>query len=146
MKIEARCVIQAPREKVFEVFSDLNNLPKNVTAITGIEVLTKGKIGEGTRFKETRVMFGKEASEIMQITEFIPPEKITEEASSNGMHYTSQWNFTETDGLTTVTIHFQGKAITLLAKIFSLVFFFMAGSMKKAFIADMQDLKNVIET
>lgn len=74
MKIQASCEIAAPRAEVFEAFADLTNLANTVKAITQVELLTEGPIGVGTRFKETRVMFGKEASEIMEITQFKPHE------------------------------------------------------------------------
>jgi len=151
MKVEASCQINAPQEKVFQVFTDLESLPTNVTAITKIEILTPGEkgcneIGKGTKFKETRVMFGKEADETMEITEFTPPSYLREEAWSGGMHYISEWSFKEIDGTTTVTINFSGKANSILGKIFSPLFFFMAGSMKKAFLTDMNELKAVIES
>lgn len=145
MKISASCEITAPKAEVFQVFSDLRALPQNVEAITKIEILTSGDIGLGTRFKETRVMFGKEASEVMEITAFSPPDKLQEEARSSGMHYVSVWSFSESNGVTTVNIDFSGKAETFVAKVLSLIFSFMAGSMKKAFLADMNDLKKVLE-
>lgn len=78
MKIQASCEIAAPRSEVFAAFADLTNLENTVKAITQVELLTEGPIGVGTRFKETRVMFGKEASEIMEITQFKPHELIEE--------------------------------------------------------------------
>lgn len=145
MIISASCRIKAPRTRVFQAFADLESLPQHVRAITGIEMLTPGEVGVGTRFRETRVMFGKEASEIMEVTDFSPPSRLVEEARSSGMHYTSVWSFTEEEGVTTVTIGFTGKAETFMAKVLSLIFSLMAGSMKKAFLTDMDDLKAVIE-
>lgn len=145
MKVQASCCIAASKSKVFEVFSDIQNLAKNVKAITKIELLSSGEIGVGSKFIETRVMFGKESSEIMEITQFVPNNNFREEAKSNGMHYISDWSFSEKDGYTTVTINFSGKATTVTGKIMNLIFSFMAGSMKKAFLTDMNDLKCVLE-
>lgn len=146
MNVVAECRIQAPNAEVFQVFADLPNLSERVQAITGIEMLTPGDVGVGTRFKETRVMFGKEATEVMEVTQFSPPEHIREEARSNGMNYVSDWTFTEDSGMTTVRIEFSGTAQTWLGKGLSLLFSGMAGSMKKAFLADMDDLKRFLET
>ena len=146
MKIHAECEIRAPKEKVFRVFSDLENLSKNVQAITHVEVLTPGEFGVGTRFKETRVMFGKETSEVMEVRAYSPPDSFEEEARSGGLHYVSLWRFAEKDGVTTVSIDFSGTAETFTAKILSILFSFMAGSMKKAFLADMDDLKKILES
>jgi hypothetical protein len=144
MKIQAECVIPASKEKCFEAFSDLNGLADKVTAITGIEVLTPGEIGVGTKFKETRVMFGKESSEVMEITLFERGSHIREEAYSSGMHYISDWKFTESNGQTTFSITFNTQAETFLAKLASPMFVVMSGSLKKAFVADMDDIKKVI--
>ncbi len=145
MKINVDCEIAAPKEKVFEVFSDLEGLAKNVTAITKMETLTEGEIGVGTRFKETRVMFGSESSEEMEIVEFVPNERIKEEARSGGAHYISEWSFSERKGVTTVSVEFSATAISLWGNLMSPLLFFMAGSMKKAFLTDMEELKKVIE-
>ncbi|TCS35673.1 SRPBCC family protein [Reinekea marinisedimentorum] len=146
MKIQAQCQINAPKDEVFKAFSDLSNLEHNVQAITKVEILTSAEeIGVGTKFKETRVMFGKEASEVMEITGFSPSDHIREEAHSNGMHYISDWRFSEDNGQTKVTIDFSGQANSFFAKVTSALFFFMAGSMKKAFEKDMNDLKVKLE-
>jgi len=145
MKITTDCQINAPVAEVFEMFSDLQQLEEHVQAITRIELLTSGPVGVGTKFKETRVMFGKESSEVMEISRFSPPEHLREEAHSHGMHYVSDWTFQEENGLTTVTITFRGQAQTLTAKLMGLMFSFMAGSMKKAFQNDMNDLKTKLE-
>lgn len=72
MKVEASCQIKAPREQVFAAFTDLPNLADKVTAITEIEMLTSGPVGVGTKFKETRIMFGKESSEVRKSPAFPP--------------------------------------------------------------------------
>ncbi len=145
MNIKAFCQIAAPKSKVFELFSDLHNLSNYVTAITKIEILTKGEIGVGSKFKETRLMFGSESTEVMEITQFLPFDTFREEARSGGMHYISDWVFTEVDGITTVKICFTGTATTFNGKIINLIFTCMKIWMKKAFITDMNELKQVLE-
>jgi hypothetical protein len=145
MKVKANCTINAKKDEVFNAFSDLKNLANNVEAIISIELLTPGEIGIGSKFKETRVMFGKESSETMEITQFSPPDYFKEEAQSNGMHYVTEWRFIGEDNNTTVSIDFSGTPITLSARILNILFSFMAGGMKKAFLADMADLKKMLE-
>jgi len=144
MKIEAVCIIPAPKAKCFEAFSDLNGLADLVSAITEIKILTPGEIGVGTKFRETRVMFGKESSEVMEITLFERGSHIREEAFSGGMHYISDWRFTESDGQTSVSITFCIQAQTFLAKLMKPMFLFMSGSFKKAFVTDMEEMKKAI--
>jgi hypothetical protein len=145
MKVKANCTINATKVEVFNAFSDLKNLANNVRAIKGIELLTPGDVGIGSKFKETRVMFGKESSETMEITKFSPPDYFKEEAQSNGMHYVTEWRFIDQGNKTTVSIDFSGTATTLTAKLLNVLFYFMKGGMKKAFLADMDDLKKMLE-
>jgi hypothetical protein len=145
MKVKANCTINATKVEVFNAFSDLNNLSSNVKAITRIELLTPGDVGRGSRFKETRVMFGKESSETMEITQFDPPDYFKEEAQSNGMHYETEWRFIEEGKKTTVSIEFSGIGNTLTAKLLNIIFLFLTYGMKKAFLTDMDDLKKMLE-
>lgn len=145
MKVKANCTINATKVELFNAFSDLKNLANNVRAIKGIELLTPGDVGIGSKFKETRVMFGKESSETMEITQFSPPDYFKEEAQSNGMHYVTEWRFIDEGNKTTVSIDFSGTATTIAAKLLNVLFSFMTGGMKKAFLADMDDLKKMLE-
>lgn len=145
MKVKANCTINATKDEVFNAFSDLKNLANNVRAIKSIELLTPGDLGIGSKFKETRVMFGKESSETMEITQFSPPDYFKEEAQSNGMHYVTEWRFISEGKKTTVSIDFSGKATTSTARLLNVLFWFMTSGMKKAFLADMDDLKKMLE-
>lgn len=145
MKVKASSRINARKIDVFNAFSDLKNLAKNVRAIKNIELLTPGDVKKGTRFKETRLMFGKESSETMEITQFSPHDYFKEEAQSNGMHYVTEWRFIEDGNKTTVSIDFSGTATTLPARLLNGLFLFMTSGMKKAFLDDMEDLKKMLE-
>ena len=145
MKVKANCTINATKDEVFNAFSDLKNLANNVRAIKRIELLTPGDVGIGSKFKETRVMFGKESSETMEITQFSPPDYFKEEAQSNGMHYVTEWRFISEGNKTTVSIDFSGKSTTSTARLLNILFSFMTSGMKKAFLADMDDLKKMLE-
>ena len=89
MQATATKRINAPLEIVWEVMSDLENAADRIDAIVKLEILTEGPVGQGTRFKETRIMFKKEATETMEITAWDPPNSYTTEADGCGCHYTS---------------------------------------------------------
>ena len=65
--------IDVPIDRVFSIATDLQNAPERIGGITKLEVLTDGPFGLGTRWRETRVMFGREATEVMWVTAFDPP-------------------------------------------------------------------------
>ena len=55
-------LVDAPLERVFEVVSDIRNFSKAVPHIIDVQFLTEQTEGVGTRFRETRLLKGKEAS------------------------------------------------------------------------------------
>lgn len=137
--------IQANQETVFEVFSDLEKAPQRIQGIKSLEVLTPLPIGEGTAFRETRIMYGREATEEMTITQFEPPHRYCVEAHSHGTHFVTHYLFEESDQGTHITLRFKGIPKSLFAKLFSFMAIFMMRSVKKCLEDDMKDLKLFIE-
>jgi hypothetical protein len=133
----------APVHEVFEVCTDLRNAADRVNAIKKLEVLTEGPIGLGTRFRETRVMMGKEATEEMEFTSFEPNRSYTVEAESCGCHYTSVWTFRAgAGGGTDVEMSFTGVPQTFMAKVMMVVMGpMMSGMVRKCLTRDFEDLK-----
>lgn len=66
--IRMSTTIQAPPERAFAAFADFPHAARSVSGIERIEMLTDGPVGAGTRFRETRIMFGREATEEMKVT------------------------------------------------------------------------------
>ena len=138
--------VAAPIEKVFEVYSDLAKLVERIPGITALEILSEGPFGEGTRWRETRLMFKKEAVEEMWVTGFKPSESYTVEAQSHGMLYQTLYEFTPEGDGTKVSWTFKGTPQTfgakLTAPIFGLLF---TGVMKKCMQGDLEALRDVCE-
>ena len=146
MKIECQIDIKAPIEKVFEAFSDLSQLEKRVAGIQSIEVLQgPAKMAVGTKWRELRVMFGKEATEEMWVTGLTKNKGYTVEAESHGTKYHSEYFFTEGPKGVNVKLIFQGTAVSFAAKVMSVLFFLFKGATVKALQQDMNDLKKVLE-
>ena len=53
--------IDAPIERVFNAVADITEFSKALPHIVNVEFLTDSRLGVGTRFRETRLMRGKEA-------------------------------------------------------------------------------------
>ncbi len=139
--------INAPQEKVFDVFADLKSAPSRIKSIIRLEVLTDGPIGKGTKFRETRKMFGKEATETMEITQFDAPRAYTVEARSCGMHYVSRFDFKPEGDATAVTMTFGGTPESFLAKVMGKIMGKkMAEMCRKAVEKDMTEMKGAIES
>ena len=137
----------APASQVWSLISDFENAPQRIEGIKKIEMLTNGPVGRGTRFRETRVMFGKEHSEEMTVTEWSPPRSYVLECESCGCHYRSQVSVRPEGGnASTVEMTFEAKGISFLAKVFGgLMGPMMAKQCRKAFEKDLDDLKRAAE-
>ena len=138
--------IECPRHEVFQLFSELDELPNRISGIKGVEKLTEGPVGIGTRFRETREMFGKQATEEMIFTDFQADETYTVECDSHGTHYRSVYQFEPVGDTTDVNIIFEVKPLSLKAKILAPLGWLMLGATKKILGQDVDALKKVAET
>ena len=137
--------VEATREEVFAVASDFKHAAENICGIERLEVLGDGTVGTGTRFRETRVMFGKESTEEMEITAFDPPKGYTVEADTCGAHYRAEYRFISDIAGTHMRISFETQPVTMVAKLMSPLALLMMGPMKKCIDADLEDIKRVAE-
>lgn len=141
-KIEIHETFDAPADKVFAIFTDLPSASENITAITAMEMLTEGPVGKGTRWRETRVMFGKEHTEEMWIDDFRPGQGYTVHANSCGCLYETDFSFTPAGaGATEVTMRFNAKPLTLMARLMIPLGWLFAGTMKKCMRQDFDDIR-----
>lgn len=139
--------IAAPAERVFAIATDLPNLARTVSGIEAVEVLTDGPIGEGTRWRETRMMFGKRATEEMWITGFDPPRSLVVEAESHGAHYRSEFRFEPEDsGGVRATLVFSARPATFAGRVFSVLGGALFGIVRKTLERDLEDVKRAAET
>ncbi len=145
LKVSVQTVIDAPIEDVFARMVDLENWPQYISDVTEVEVFTPGPVGVGTRFRETRIMFGREASEDMTFSEFDPPRRFLLTAENHGTRYRADHVLSQSADGTKVQVDFGGEPVSLTAKIFSVLAWFMASSVKKALEKDLIDLKVACE-
>ena len=137
--------IAASPERTFEALSDLASHAELFDAILRIEVLTDGPVGVGTRFRETRVMFKKEASEEMEITSFDPPNGYVTEAHNHGAHYISTWTVKAQGDGAVVERRFEARTGLLMSILFAPMALLMKKAMVKALRADLESLKAALE-
>ncbi|MEX2219461.1 MAG: SRPBCC family protein [Phycisphaerales bacterium] len=137
--------IAAPPARVFDIFSDLRTAPQRVRSIIRMEVLTDGPIGRGTRVRDTRKLFGKEATANMEIIDFQPGRSLTFLTHEGGMRYTTRFTFAPEGAGTRAEVHFTIEALTFTAKLCSPLMALMSGMMRKCFQADFADLQAAAE-
>ncbi|MEU8524616.1 MULTISPECIES: SRPBCC family protein [Streptomyces] len=142
--------VQAPPGPVWEALTDLRGMERVLSGVERVEVLTAGGFDVGTRWRETRRMMGKEATEEMTVTECVPPERYVTVADSHGMHYVSEIELLKGDpesASTMIVMTFRatptgGGAMGLLAK---LVGGLGAKAVSRALAKDLDEIAAAIE-
>jgi len=97
--------VDAPVESVWSLATDLERWAAVISGIERIEVLEGDGFAEGTRWRETRRMMGREATEEMWVTEVRPGRSYTTEADGPGVRYVTTLTF-EPDGPDRSTVGF----------------------------------------
>ena len=120
--VEVRRHVAAPVQRVWDVATDLAGSPQVVRAIDAVEVLTPGPFAAGTRWRETRTMMGRSATEEMTVTAVELRRSYRVEAASRGAHYVSTFSFAPSaDGGTDVTTTFGGRPTSTVARVLGVV-------------------------
>ncbi len=147
MKVSAQIDIRAPREAVWSAITNIGDAATMITSISSIEVLEKPSQGVvGLKWKETRKVFGTDATETMWITDAEDNEYYRTRAESHGCVYVSQMSLSDVDGGTQLTFSFSGKATSIVSKIMSFCMsWFLVKSMKKELDKDLLDIKQYME-
>nr|WP_297429295.1 SRPBCC family protein [uncultured Actinotalea sp.] len=145
-KIEITRHVDAPAQRVWDLATDLERAPTTLSGVTRVEVLTGGPFAVGTRWRETRTMFGREASEVLEVTSVEEHRSYTVEAASGGARYVSTFTFTPTGAATDVTITFGAHATTPVGRVLAVVTGPLARrSVERALRADLEDLARAAE-
>jgi carbon monoxide dehydrogenase subunit G len=80
--------VKAPASAVWEIITDLEGSVDTISSIQKIEILSgSGEFGVGTTWRETRTMFGKKATEVMEVTEVTDGESYVVVARPDSANY-----------------------------------------------------------
>jgi hypothetical protein len=143
--VEVQRVLSGPPERAFGLAIDLRGAPQRIRAIKRLEVLTEGPVREGTRFRETRVMFGKEATEEMEVVALDPPRAYELLAESHGSRYRTRLSFEPAAGGTRVSARFEAQPLTFVARALMAVLARpMLKACAKALHADLADIERAL--
>ena len=136
--------ISAPVEAVFEIVADPVNFTKAVPEIVKVEFLTDQTAGVGTRFRETRVMRGREAATELEVTEFVRNARVRLVTKAGGTVWDSVFTVTPAEGGrgTRLDLVMEARPYRLLARIFVPL---MKGIVAKAVAGDLDAVKAYLE-
>ena len=145
MKLALEVPIRAPQRVVWELLTDLHGAPGRISGIKSLEVLTHGPVGRGTRFRETRVMIGRKATKVLEVTQLAAPHTFTVEGDACGVPVVSTYSLRESAGVTTLRFELRSEPRTLFAKLMSPLGALLQGSMKRRIQQDHADLRRAAE-
>lgn len=134
--------INAPIDLVFKTVSDINNFSKAIPDIINVEFLSDVKSGIGTRFRETRLMNGKEAMTELEVTEFVENGHVRMVTDSHGAVWDSVFTVKRVDGHTELTLVMDARPHKFMQK---MMIPMIKGMISKALEKDMDAVKTYCE-
>jgi hypothetical protein len=145
MHIADETLVEAPPDVVFATAIDVSNWPRFISGIEGVDVPAPGPVTVGSVFRETRPMFGKQATEEMTVALMQAPSRLQLTARNHGTAYIVDHAFAADGSGTRMTLVFTGRPTTLLARILAPLGWLFRGTVKRQLEADLADLKREAE-
>jgi uncharacterized membrane protein len=140
--------VAASAQQVWDVVTDLEGSPAVLTAIEHVERLDdRPGFGVGTRWRETRTMFGKQATEEMEVTDVDPPHRYTVVAVNGSTTYTSTVTVTPLGAQRCeLTMSFAGRSSGVVARLLAAtVGRLFAGATRRSLQQDLDDIAAHVE-
>ncbi|PGT81317.1 MULTISPECIES: SRPBCC family protein [Bacillaceae] len=147
IRFESQKNLKVSKQKAYTALLDLDSAENWMQGFVGIERLDEGPLKVGSEWKETRKMFGKEASEYFEVVELKEPDKIVLRCDgTKGTTGKGEFLFTYTlssiNDHTEVKLNGEINGLSGLSKIFGKL---VVGSFKKACEKDLDALKKHLE-
>lgn len=140
--------ISASPEVVWGICTNMDGWVDTIAGIEAVERLDDGQgFGVGTRWRETRTMFGKKATEDIEVSEVDEGERYDTFADSHGAHYETEVRVEPVNGDgSRLTMTFAGEPVSTMAKVASVLMGWLASSAtRKALASDLADIGAVAE-
>ena len=104
--------VTASPEQVWGVLTDIPGAAETLSGVRGIEMLSEPPYGVGTRWRETRTMFGKTATEELWVSAADAPSSTVVEAESAGTHYVTTFTVTPEGQASILTMEFSVELVS----------------------------------
>ena len=147
MNMLVETTIDASKEQVWQIISNIEGSVDVISGIEKIEVLEKPASGLiGLKWEETRTMYGKTATEIMWITEAEKNQQYKTRAEGPGVIYRTTLTVSDDEPKTSLSMQFDAENTSFGSRIlFGLMGVFIKKSMRKAIEQDLKDIKAAAE-
>lgn len=137
--------IEAPVDKTFAMFTDLDQATQRVSAIKGVEMLTPGQFSLGSRWRETREVLGRLDSAEMEVTAFERNKTYTITHHKAGTRVDTIFRFEPSGTGTKVSVEFGLDSHGLPPGLLTPVSWAIAGKVREVLGHDLEDMKRSVE-
>ena len=127
---------------VFSTIADISNYSRAVPHIEHVEFLSEARTGVGARFRETRLMGGRKASTVLEVTEYVPDERVRFVSDQGGTIWDTTFTVEEDGDGTRLAMVMEARPYKLVSR---LVTPLMKGVVAKAIAADLDAVKAYAE-
>ena len=134
--------INAPIDVVFKTVAHINEFSRAVPQVVKVEFLSDLKSGVGTKFRETRLMKGKESTTELEVTEYVPNDHVRIVADTHRTIWDTVFSVKREGDQTLLTMHMDARTGKLIPKI---LITFIKGMVGKAVAKDMDSVKEYCE-
>ena len=141
IKIDLSTLVDKPIKDVFAFIGNPNNMPKWNTTVMGVEQITPGEVGVGTKFKSVGEMMGRRIEGEMQVTAYEPDTKFGVQMNAGPMQVNMMVSFETVGTGTKISLNAQGNP----AGFFKLAEPVMAGRVKAMMEENIASLKSQLE-
>lgn len=131
--------IAAPPSRVFGAVAHIEKFAKIQPQIVGVEFLSPQRHGVGTRFRETRVMGKREASTVLEVTEYVEDQRVRLVTDAGGTTWDTIFDVSPGNvGGTDLRMTMDARPHKMLSRLISPL---IMGVVSKAIAADMDRVK-----
>lgn len=147
MKIAVSEEIDAPRERVWNIVTDIDSWADTISGIVSVDVINRPASGViDLKWRETRVLFGKEAVETMWITAAEENRWYETRAENHGAIYTTRISLDDSQGKTLLTMAFSSRPTTIVSRLMAFMGYLFRSTMRKMIKQDLVDIRRASET
>jgi uncharacterized protein YndB with AHSA1/START domain len=144
--VKVFATIAAPVERVFELFTDIEHAVEHVSSIRSIAMVEPGRpFGLGTRWRETREVFGALDSAVMEVTAFERNRAYTIAHHKAGVRIETAFAFEPQADGTSVSIEFTVQTAGLPSGFLTPLNWAIAGKVRHVLNRDLGDLRQCAE-
>ena len=146
MKVDAHITILGDKSNVWKTITNIKDFPNVLSGVEKIDLLNQPSNGlVGLKWRETRMYFGKPSAIDKWVVDAVENEHYKTQAEMDGFIFLTSMTVSQVDDSTTLTSTHETKAEGFIAKLKSLPMIFFKGTLKKAILKDLTEIKVAVE-